>query len=151
VRVPADRDDLQPGRIRLAPRVSVAGSSLYWSQSRSGGPGGQNVNKTASKAELRVAPADIEGLGEAAQRRLHELGAPRLDAEGRLLFTCEETRSLRQNRELALERLRELVLAALAVPRPRRPTRPSRASRQRRLDAKQHLSTRKQQRRDRGD
>ncbi len=139
--------DEEPGRIRLAPGVTVAESALLWSQSRSGGPGGQHVNKTESKAELRVESAQLIGLSAPAQARLLSLNASRLVAEGRLLLTCESTRSLRRNRDLALERLAELVLQAQAVPRPRKRTRPSRAAKQRRLEAKLHQSVRKRNRR----
>lgn len=140
-----------PGHRRLAPGVSVPEEALAWSQSRSGGPGGQHVNTTATKAELRVDPAAIVGLHPLARARLLALAAARLDAEGRLLFQCDETRSLRQNQGLAFERLAQLVLAALVVPRPRRPTRPGRAARERRLHAKGHRARTKRERRPGGD
>jgi ribosome-associated protein len=138
--------DAPPGLVRLAPSVLVPVERLQWSQARSGGPGGQHVNKTESKAELRVAVADL-GLRPAARERLERLAGSRLDADGTLLICCDETRSLRRNRDLALERLSELVVEALAVPRPRRMTRPSRGSIERRLESKRRTSERKSDRR----
>jgi ribosome-associated protein len=138
--------DAPPGQVRLAPSVLVSVERLQWSQARSGGPGGQHVNKTESKAELRVAVDDLP-LRPAARERLLRLAGSRLDADGTILISCDETRSLRRNRDLALERLSELVVEALAVPRPRRMTRPSRGSIERRLDAKRRTSERKSGRR----
>jgi ribosome-associated protein len=142
--------DLPPGGVRLAPGAWVRADALAWDQSRSGGPGGQHVNTTASKAELRVDLAAIEGLRPRERARLSTLCANRLDAEGRLMISCSETRSLGRNRELALERLRALVLDAQAVPRPRRRTRIPRGARERRLEAKGIRAERKRLRRDGG-
>jgi ribosome-associated protein len=134
------------GLVRLAPSVAIPADRLQWSQSRSSGPGGQNVNKTESKAELRVALADL-GLRPIVADRLAALAGSRLDVDGTLLICCDETRSLRRNRDLALERLCELVVEALAVPRPRRKTRPSRGSVERRLEAKRRDGERARERR----
>ena len=134
--------------VRLAPGVTVPEGALTFSQSRSGGPGGQHVNKTESKVELRVAVSAIIGLQPRAQDRLALLAGERLTADGELLMTCDETRSQRRNRELVIERLEELVRDARAVPKIRRPTRPSRGSIQRRLDTKLHRSETKRLRRD---
>jgi ribosome-associated protein len=142
-----ERAEDAPGQVRLAPTVWVASEHLQWSQSRSGGPGGQNVNKTESKAELRLPPAAIHGLDPAARNRLTSQPGLRLDADGCLLIVCDETRSLRRNRDLALERLRESVLQALIRPRVRRVTKPSRGAKLRRLEAKLHNARRKDQRR----
>jgi ribosome-associated protein len=139
--------ELPPGLIRLAPGVTVAADRIAWSQSRSGGPGGQNVNKTESKAELRLALSDVIGLHPRALERLAALAGSRLVDGLTLLICCDETRSLRQNRDLALERLQELVVEAQAVPRPRRATRPSRASVQRRIEGKRRDARRRSDRR----
>ena len=114
---------------------------------RSSGPGGQNVNKVASKIELRVDLALIEGLSEAARRRLEAATATRRDASGRLLVTSQLTRDQPRNLEDAREKVRRLVAAALVAPRKRRPTAPSRAARERRLGAKKRQGERKRSRR----
>jgi ribosome-associated protein len=142
--------DVPPGAVRLAPGAWVRADALAWDQSRSSGPGGQHVNTTASKAELRVDPADIGGLRPPQRARLAALCANRLDALGRVMISCSETRSLGRNRELALERLRALVLDAQAVPKPRRRTRIPRGARERRLEGKLIRSERKRLRRDPG-
>jgi len=127
--------------------VVVPASELSWTAVRAGGPGGQNVNKVATKVELRFAPLESRVLSESVCRRLLALAAPRLDAERRIVVTCETTRSQSQNLELARERLAELIRAALVVPKRRRKTRPSAASKRRRLDEKRRTSEKKHARR----
>ena len=134
----------EPGRLPLGPGASVPESALRFSFVASGGPGGQNVNKRATKAELRVALADL-WMPEPARARLARLAGRRL-ADGDLLFTSDVHRSQGQNRAECLDRLRELVLAALAPPRPRKKTRPSRGSVERRLQSKRHASETKRRR-----
>ncbi len=149
--MPADHSEPAPGMLRLAPGVAVAAGSLTYSASRSGGPGGQNVNNTSSKIELRLPIAAIRGLGERAQARLVELCGSRLTADGELILTCDETRSLRTNKDMVMERLCALVVDAQAVPRRRRATRPGRGAIERRLQSKAENSARKRDRRDLGD
>jgi ribosome-associated protein len=136
--------------IRLAPGVTVADSALTFSTARSSGPGGQNVNKTESKVELRVPVGAIIGLSWKAQDRLVWLAGNRLTADGDLVLSCDETRSQRQNRIVVLERLSELVRDAQAVPKPRKRTKPSRGSIERRLQDKAAVSDKKRDRRDQG-
>jgi len=109
--------------------------------SRSSGPGGQHANVTASRVEAVFDVAASRTLTDAQKARLIERAGPRVTA------VAQDARSQLRNRELALERLRERLTAALARPRPRRPTRPSKASRQRHARAKQHQAQRKQARR----
>jgi len=122
--------------VHLAPGVHVAEGALTFSHSRSGGPGGQHVNKTESKVELRVAVSAISGLSLRACERLGVLAGERLTADGELILVCEETRSQRQNRELVIQRLIELVRDARAVPKLRRVSKPTWGSKQRRLQDK---------------
>ena len=133
--------------IRLAPGVTVANAALTFSTSRSSGPGGQNVNKTESKVELRVSIGAIIGLSWKAQDRLVMLAGSRLTADGDLIMTCDETRSQRTNREMVIDRLSELVRDAQAVPKPRKRTRPGRGAIERRLRDKASTSDKKRERR----
>ena len=145
--MPAHDGDDAPGMVRLAPGVAVAAGSLTYSASRSGGPGGQNVNNTSSKIELRLRLDAIRGLSVRASDRLALLSGSRLTQDGELILCCDETRSLRTNKALVLERLCALVVDAQAVPRQRRRTRPGRGAIERRLQAKAENSERKRDRR----
>ncbi len=136
-----------PGPIRLAPGVSVAAGAIAWTAVASGGPGGQHANKVATKVELRCRLDDLRGLPGDALHRLAEAAGQRLNGEGELVIACDETRSQRTNKDLALERLRELVLAAQVRPRARKRTRPGRGAIERRLGAKAHTAQRKRDRR----
>ena len=105
--------------------VRVPGRALTMRAVRSSGPGGQNVNKVASKIDLRVDLDAIEGLSDRARARLHTLTVNRLDADGRLVITSQESRDQSRNLEIAREKVRRLLAAALREPRVRRATRPS--------------------------
>lgn len=129
--------------IVVAPGVLVPAAALSLHTSRSSGPGGQNVNKVASKVELRVELDRVEGLPEEARARLRSLAEGRLDSEGRLLVVSQRTRDQHRNLEDAREKVRALVHRALIRPRPRRPTRVTPAAKARRLDEKKRRSTHK--------
>jgi ribosome-associated protein len=132
--------------IVVAPGVVVPAAALSLHTSRSSGPGGQNVNKVASKVELRVDLDRVEGLPAEARTRLESLADGRLDAEGRLLVVSQRTRDQHRNLEDAREKVRALVKRAMIRPRTRRPTRVTAAAKARRLDEKKRRSAHKQRR-----
>jgi len=125
-----------PDPIRVGDAVTVPEAAIALAFTRSSGPGGQNVNKVASKVELRVDLSRIEGLREDARRRLDALTASRRDAEDRLLVTSQRTRDQHRNLEDARAKIRDLVARALRAPKRRRPTRATAGSVQARLKSK---------------
>jgi ribosome-associated protein len=133
--------------IRISDRVQVLAWAISMHAVRSGGPGGQNVNKVASKVELRVDTAGIIGLDDHARARLAMLTMGSLDSEGKILVTSQATRDQHRNLEDAREKVRVLIARALERPKPRRKTRPSRASVERRLQEKQRRKKTKAMRR----
>ncbi|MHB1046088.1 MAG: alternative ribosome rescue aminoacyl-tRNA hydrolase ArfB [Thermoanaerobaculia bacterium] len=135
-----------PDPIDVVPGVRIPAAALEARGVRSGGPGGQNVNKVASKAELLVDLALVEGLDDGARARLAALADGRRDAEGRLRVTAGESRDFHRNLETARGKARALVAKALVVPRRRRPTRPTAGSREARLALKKRLANLKKHR-----
>jgi ribosome-associated protein len=129
------------GGLEVAPGVRAPRGALGWRFTRSGGPGGQNVNKVSTKAELRLDPGALQGLSAAARRRLE--AGHRLTGEGDLLIVSDRERTQERNRAACLARLRTLLVAAQVEPTPRRPTRPSRGSRERRMTAKRVVAEKK--------
>ncbi len=135
------------GAVDLADGVWAARRDLRYSFSRSSGPGGQAVNKLATKAELRVEVGRIVGLSGAARQRLRTLAGRRLTRDDELVLVATGTRSQLENKRACLARLRALVADARKVPRKRKPTRPSRAAKEKRLTQKRQVAARKKSRR----
>ncbi|HEY1594945.1 MAG TPA: alternative ribosome rescue aminoacyl-tRNA hydrolase ArfB [Thermoleophilaceae bacterium] len=127
--------------MRVTRSVSVPLSEIELRTSRSSGPGGQHANVTASRVEAIFDVEESPSLSDAQRRRVMAKVGPRLTA------VAQDTRSQARNRELALERVRSRLAAALAVPRTRRPTKPTKASRTERLDSKRRRSDVKRARR----
>jgi ribosome-associated protein len=115
--------------------------------SRSGGPGGQNVNKVNTKVLLRLRVGDLAGLNEAETARLRETLAGRITANDEIIISSDGERSQGINRERAYFRLEALIAAAARLPKHRRPTNPSRAAREKRLQSKRLHSRKKASRR----
>lgn len=113
---------------------------------RSGGPGGQNVNKVSSKAQLRFNVGASLVLSEDQKNQVRVALKNRLTNSDEILVVAEDERSQIQNRELVVTRFEELIAQALHVPKKRRPTRPTRSSKEKRLQSKRIISERKQSR-----
>lgn len=128
--------------------LSIPRSELDVRVSRSSGAGGQHVNKTSSRVEIFWNVPGSRALTDEQRSRLREKLASRLTTEGSIRVVASDMRSQSRNRELAEERLADLVRRALIIPRKRRATKPTHASKEARLDSKKRHSTKKRDRRD---
>ena len=138
----ADQPDLP-----ITGTVTIPMAELQFHFSRSGGPGGQHVNRSATQVELTF---DVQGSAslDAAQRaRVLSKLKSAIDSRGVLRLTCQTTRSQFRNRAEVTERFQHLLRQALHVPKPRRPTRPGQVAVERRLRDKRRVGTLKQERR----
>lgn len=137
----------QPNVLEITPQLRLPLSELDYRASRSGGPGGQHVNTSSTRIELwwdiANSPSLTSEQRELLLRRLHS----RLDSEGRLRLVSSASRSQLRNREHVTERLRDIVAAALVVPKKRKATKPSKAAKAARLEAKRRHSRTKEGRR----
>jgi ribosome-associated protein len=134
----------------VSEHIAIPDEELEWKFIRSSGPGGQNVNKVASAVQLRFLLPQNTSLPAAVRSRLQRLAGQRLVDDGTILLTARNERSQEQNRRAALERLADLVRAALIEPKIRKKTRPTRASKERRIDTKKRRAGTKRQRSGRG-
>ena len=133
--------------IIVTPRLTIPAGELAIAFARSGGPGGQNVNKVSSKAELRWNPATSSALGDDDRTWLLSRLARRLTSDGTLIVTSTATRDQLKNRDDAASKLALIVRSALDRPKTRHATKPSRASKRRRVEDKRHRAAIKKNRR----
>jgi ribosome-associated protein len=133
--------------LEVSDTIAIPLDEFTFETSRSGGPGGQNVNKVNSKVQLRWTPSSSPSLPEPVRERLLKSVGGRLTRDGELLIASSRTRDQGRNVDDCLEKLRELIVAALQPPKARRATRPTLASKKRRVEAKQRRSAAKRDRR----
>jgi ribosome-associated protein len=139
---------------RVNDAIVIPAAELSWAYSRSGGPGGQHVNKTESKVELRWTPAGsraLVALAEETRTWLMSRLASRLTLSGELVVISQLTRDQIRNREDAIDKLVGVIRTALLRPKKRKPTKPSRGAKERRISAKKRRGEVKKGRRGDGD
>jgi ribosome-associated protein len=133
--------------LQVTEAIAIPADELTWQYARSGGPGGQNVNKVASKAVLRWAMADSSSVPAAVKDRLRAAHPAYVTTEGEFLVTSQKYRDQERNREDCRQKLTAMIRRAATPPRPRKATKPTKASQRRRLADKKHRSERKAGRR----
>jgi ribosome-associated protein len=136
---------------QVAPGVWADDDALRIAFVRSGGPGGQNVNKLATKAQVHVRVESLHGMTAAARDRLRAMAASRLNAADEIVLMSESERGQEANRAAVLQRLREMIVAAKVEPKRRKKTKPSRGAKARRLESKKRRGEIKSGRRYRGE
>lgn len=132
---------------RITDTVTIPMAELQFHFSRSGGPGGQHVNRTATQVELTFDVQRSASLDESQRVRILNKLKSAIDSRGVLHLTCQATRSQSRNRAEVIERFQRLLRQALHIPKPRRPTQPGRAAVERRLQEKRRAGMLKQERR----
>jgi ribosome-associated protein len=130
----------------VSEQIEIPDEELEWKFVRSSGPGGQNVNKVSSAVQLRFLLPRNTSLPGAVRGRLRRLAGRKLVDDGSILVAARSERSQEQNRRAALERLAELIRAALIEPKIRKKTRPTRASAERRIESKKRRAGTKRSR-----
>ena len=134
----------------ITPDIVIPDEELEWKFIRSSGPGGQNVNKVSSAAQLQFLLPQNLSLPVNVRNRLRTLTDRKIVDDGSILFKSMSERSQEDNRRAALARLEALIRAAMVEPKIRRKTRPTKASKERRIDSKKRRGATKQGRGDRG-
>jgi ribosome-associated protein len=130
----------------VSEQIEIPDEEFEWKFVRSSGPGGQNVNKVSSAVQLRFLLPRNTSLPGAVRGRLRRLAGRKLVDDGSILIAARSERSQEQNRRAALERLAELIRAALIEPKIRKKTRPTRASTERRIESKKRRAGTKRSR-----
>ena len=133
--------------LQITETLSIPETELSWTYVRAGGPGGQNVNKVASKAVMRWDVNASPSVPEEVKARLRTQQRGRITTEGELVMTSQRYRDQERNRQDCLAKLCEMLRAATVVPRVRKKKKPTRASKERRLAEKRHRSAAKTTRR----
>jgi ribosome-associated protein len=127
--------------LKISDSIEIQDWELSEQFIRASGPGGQNVNKTSSAVELRFWAERSPALTVVQKKRLRKLAGRRWTLDGAIVIQCDETRHQSRNREIARDRLAELIKKALVMPKRRIATKPTLGSQRRRLDAKKQRGT----------
>lgn len=131
----------------LESKISIPENEITENFSRSGGAGGQNVNKVSTKVELRWSPIKSAAFSESEKQLILNVLKNRINQRGEIIVVCQESRTQGQNRALALIKLQQLITNALQVDKERVATKPSFSAREQRLDIKKKISQKKSERR----
>ena len=122
--------------LHVTDRIAIEDWEIVEQFVRASGPGGQNVNKVSTAVELRFEADRSPNLPPAVKARLRRIAGRRWTKEGAIVLQVDDTRSQARNREIARERLAEMIRQATVAPKPRRPTKPTLGSQRRRIEAK---------------
>jgi ribosome-associated protein len=144
--IPTPGRGLEENPVQIDDRLVIPDEELSFATSRSGGPGGQNVNKLETRVTVDLDVGASPTLTPEQKAKLQERLATRITRAGVLKVTSQRHRTQAANRQAAMERMAELISGALAEEAPRRPTRMPRAGKERRLGEKRHRSSKLRER-----